>query len=290
MQLALLGTGMKAHAQYSAVPSEVMTAPDTSLEGAWKSRLTSPAEGVSGESSSSNAYVRPSVVVAPKKAKETPQMRPLSKLAIGFKADTLGAGVEAATPLSRNFNLRGGVNLFSFGYFFDIDNVDYNSQMHLRSGQMNLDWFPKHGGFHISPGVLYFKSSLAAISSVQPGRYFELGDQGFLNSVDDPVNGNATVVFPRKFAPMLTIGFGNLIPRSGRHLSFPIEFGAAYTGAARINVTLDGTACIINQGCFSFASSPDAQKGLKQEISKLNEDLKRFSVYPIVSMGVAYRF
>jgi hypothetical protein len=138
--------------------------------------------------------------------------------------------------------------------------------------------------------VLYFKSSLAAISSVQPGRYFELGDQGFINSVDDPVSGNASVVFPRKFAPMLTIGFGNIIPRSGRHLSFPVEFGAAYTGAAHINVTLDGTACVIAKGCFSFMANPDAQQGLKQEIYKLNEDLKRYPVYPIASMGVAYRF
>jgi hypothetical protein len=217
-------------------------------------------------------------------------MRPFSRLAIGFKADTLGSGVEAATPLSRSFNLRGGVNLFSFGYFFNIDGVDYDSQMHLRSGQATLDWFPRHGGFHISPGVLYFKSSLAAISSVQPGRYFELGDQGFINSVDDPVSGNASVVFPRKFAPMLTIGFGNIIPRSGRHLSFPVEFGAAYTGAAHINVTLDGTACVIAKGCFSFMANPDAQQGLKQEIYKLNEDLKRYPVYPIASMGVAYRF
>ena len=118
---------------------------------------------------------------------------------------------------------------------------------------------------------------------------FELGSQSYLNSIDDPVTGSASVVFPRKYAPMLLLGFGNIIPRSGRHLSFPVEFGAAYTGAPQIDVTLSGTACA-QEGCVNFAQNQEAQTNLKAEIYKLNEDLKRVPVYPIVSMGVAYHF
>jgi hypothetical protein len=116
-----------------------------------------------------------------------------------------------------------------------------------------------------------------------------LGTQTFINSVDDPVKGTSSVVFPRKFAPLLLLGYGNILPRSGRHLSVPLEIGAAYTGAPVIAVSLNGTACT-TQGCVNFVSNQEAQTYLKQEVHNLNEDLKRYPVFPIVSLGVAYRF
>jgi hypothetical protein len=208
---------------------------------------------------------------------------------VGVKADTLGLGIELAAPLSQNFNLRIGGDFFSFNYPFTLDGVHYDARMHLQSGHASLDWFPGHRAFHVSPGIMYFKDSLSAPSSVPPGQYFELGDQGFTNSVDNPVKGTATVIFPRSIAPMLTLGFGNLIPRSGKHFSVPFEIGIAYTGAAQINVTLNGTACT-TEGCFTFADNADAQASLKQEIHKFNEDLKRIPIYPIISIGLAYSF
>ena len=87
----------------------------------------------------------------PVAVKEPRTMKLFSDFALGFKANTLGAGVELATPLSRSFNLRAGVNLFTFAHPFNIDGIDYNADLHFRSGQVSLDWFPEHGGFHVSP-------------------------------------------------------------------------------------------------------------------------------------------
>jgi hypothetical protein len=248
---------------------------------------------VSSSSSSVPEFSNPaaltrSVPVSPAVA-EGPSTRPFRALSIGFTANTLGAGFELATPLSRSLNLRSGINLFSFTYPFNVDNVNYNSNFRLRSSTSTIDWFPGHRSFHISPGILYSRNALNAIVSVGPGQTFELGDQSFINSVNDPVGGAATVVFPHQIAPMLMIGFGNIIPRTGRHFSIPFEIGAAYTGSPRIDVNLNGTACTTD-GCVNFASNAEAQASLKQEISDINEDLKRIPVYPIVSLGFAYRF
>ncbi len=212
-----------------------------------------------------------------------------STIAVASKVNSLGPGIDLATPLSRSFNLRAGVSLINFSYNFNIDGVNYYSGVHLHSGQLSLDWFPRHKSFHISPGLVYARNDLGGLTGVPAGQYFELGDQGFTNSVDDPMNGTASIVAPRKFAPSLTIGFGNMIPRNGRHFSFPIELGVAYTGAPKINVTLDGTACT-QQGCFAFSQNPDARASLQKEVHDLNETLKRFPVYPILSTGIAYRF
>ena len=215
-----------------------------------------------------------------------------SRWSVSFKASTLGAGTDIATALGRHFAFRGSENTLDFDYSFSIDGVTYDSRFHLRSGGLSLDWFPLRRGIRISPGMTYIKNNLSAISSVPPGKYFELGSQGFINSVDDPLNGTASVVFPRKVAPMLTIGFRSIVPGNGegqRRLSFPAELGFAYTGAAKIDVTLNGTACT-NEGCFTFADNADAQDSLKAEIQKLNNRLESYPIYPIVSLGVAYRF
>ena len=211
-----------------------------------------------------------------------------SSLTIGIKADTLGAGVDLATPLSSHFGLRGQVNFFAFNYLFSIDGVDYDSQFRLQSGSVSVDWYPTHRSFRISPGVLYLKNNLTAVSGVPPGNYFELGTQGFINSVDDPLNGTASVVFPGHLAPMVTFGYNFLGKRGGR-ITMPIEFGIAYTGAAKIDVTLDGTACT-NEGCFTFSQNKEAQQSLQDEIKKLNRNLESYPVYPVASIGLAYRF
>jgi hypothetical protein len=235
-----------------------------------------PAEG---------AYVRP--VPTQRAATIPPELRPFRSWAIGFRASTLGTGIELATPLAGRINLRSSFNLFAFNDPYSMDGINYDARMHLQSSQTTLDWFV--GRFHISPGFMYFKNAMSAPVFVGPGKTFVLGTQTFLNSVDDPVTGSSYVIFPRTIAPLLLLGYGNLLPRSGEHLSLPVEVGVAYTGAAQINVDLNGTACV-NNGCVNFSQNADAQKSLKQEINILNEDLKHYPVFPIVSVGLAYRF
>jgi hypothetical protein len=248
--------------------------------------LTTDTKPSDAEPGSSSGYVRPVPTV--RAPTMLPDLKPFRTFAFGIKADTLGLGFEIATPLALRINLRSSINFFSFNDAFSIDGVNYDARLHLKSSETVLDLFLGHG-LHISPGILYFKNTMSAPASVAPGQTFVLGSQTFLNSIDDPVSGSSSVVYPRTFAPMLLLGFGNIIPRSGRHISVPFEFGVAYTGAPKISVALNGTACTTD-GCVSFTQNAPAQSFVKQEVYNLNEDLKRFPVFPIVSLGLAYRF
>jgi hypothetical protein len=247
--------------------------------------INSPAPAP-GDPAGAGAFVRS--IPVPPVVNQPREIRPFRSVAVGFKADTLGLGVEVATPVASRFNLRTSFNIFAFNDPFSIDGINYEARLHLQSTETTLDWFPI-GGLHVSPGMLYLKNSMSAPASVGPGQTFVLGSQTFTNSVDDPVSGTSSVVYPHAFAPLLLLGYGNIIPRTGRHLSIPFEFGAAYTGAPKINVALTGTACAPN-GCLSFSGSSAAQASLKQEIYNLNEDLKRYPLFPIVSLGLAYHF
>ncbi len=217
------------------------------------------------------------------------QVRPFSTVAIGIHAGSLGAGLETATPLSRSLNLRTGANFIDWKYAFNIDGINYATNINFRNGQASIDWFPFHGGFHISPGVLYFRNGLSGTAAVPPGQLFTLSNTAYINSVDDPVGGTASVTYAHHFAPALMFGMSNIIPRNGRHFSMPLEFGAAYTQSPVMNVILAGTACTV-QGCFNAGTDPGTQANLKQEISDINQTVKKVTVFPIVSLGFAVRF
>ena len=214
---------------------------------------------------------------------------PFSHVAFGLTANTLGGGVELATPLGNRFNLRVGANLVKFQYPFTKDGVDYTPEINLRSGQGTIDWFPGNGEFHISAGALYFRNGFSGTASVQPGQVYTLGGTTYTNSVDDPVNGTATLTYDRRIAPVVLIGFGNLIPRTGRRLTFPLEFGVAYMGAPQTKLQFNGTSCT-SDGCFDSATDPGTLANIKQEQAEINNDLTYAKFYPVLSLGFAFRF
>ena len=217
------------------------------------------------------------------------RIRPLRAVAFGLTTSTLGGGAEMAMPLASTLNVRVGASYLLYNTPFSIDCIEYNPGIKFVAGRSTLDWFPFHGSFHVSAGALFFQNSIAGSASVPEGQSFTLGGTTYLNSVDDPVHGTAAVTYRKRLAPLVLLGFGNILPRSGRHLSVPIEFGGAYLQPPDIALALAGTACT-NQGCFNAGTDPTVQANLAAERSRFSSDLRFLEVYPIVSIGVACRF
>ncbi len=270
-----------------ATPSAAPIVEPTPPASAAPLASAAPIADPTAEPVSTYRYVRNARI--PLAVTEPPDLKPFRTFAFGFKADTLGAGFEIATPLLPKINLRSSFNIFAFNDGFSIDGIDYNARLHLKSSETTIDWFPVGGAFHISTGVLWLKNTMTAPVSVGPGQTFTLGGQSFLNSVDDPVNGSSSVSYSHSFAPLLLVGLGNIIPRTNRRISFPIEIGAAYTHAPEINLNLSGTICT-TEGCVNLVQNTEAVESLKQEINRLNKDLTSYPIFPIVSVGVAYHF
>jgi hypothetical protein len=216
-------------------------------------------------------------------------VRPFSHIAIGTRLGTLGYGAQIATPLTSRLNLRGSANFFNFGYGMGVDGADYNSELHLKSGLVSVDYYPFHSSFHVSPGLMIFKSTMGAMMNVPGGNSFSLGDANYTSDPNDPVHGSGAMAFGRTFMPALTIGFGNMIPRRERnHWSVPVDLGLAYTGQNSMKINLAGSAC--QQGFCMSTSDPNIQQNVVQEQNELNESMKRFKIYPLLTTGLAYRF
>ena len=80
----------------------------------------------------------------------------------------------------------------------------------------------------------------------------------------------------------------------GRHFSFPVEIGAAYTGTPQFALNVAGNGCA-SSPCSAANSSPVTglpgfTTDLNNQITKIKNDLKPARFYPILNTGVAYRF
>jgi hypothetical protein len=214
-------------------------------------------------------------------------------IGVGFKIGLLGPGVEAAVPLGRHFNVRGGGNFFSYTDTLTSSGITYNANLRFRSAEASLDWFPWAGGFHISPGaLLYNGNQVTGGANVPGGQTFTLNSQDYTSSATDPVTGTGSLTFA-KSAPKITVGWGNLVPRGERHFSFPFEVGFAYVGYPKFQLNLQGTACYNYQGtpyCDNVATDSNIQSNLATEIQKINKDAAPARFFPILSQGFAVRF
>lgn len=220
---------------------------------------------------------------------ESRRVLPFSRVAIGTRVGTLGWGGQIATPLTSRINLRGSAQFFNFGYGLGVDGANYNSELHLKSGTVSVDIYPFRSSFHVSPGFVIFKSTAAATMYVPGGNTFSLGDQDYTSDPNDPVQGNGALTFGRTILPAFTIGFGNMIPaREKSHWSVPIDIGAAYTGQNSMQINVGGSVC--QQGFCMSTSDPSVQSNVVQEQNDVNESMKRFKIYPILTTGVTYRF
>lgn len=216
--------------------------------------------------------------------------QPFRTYAVQVKAGVAGIGVDLATPLAKRFNVRVGGSFFSLNNNFNIDGMTINSDLKLRSTAVSLDWFPFNGGFRVSPILtVYNGNSMNATVSVPAGNQFSLGDGDYTSSATDPIHGLASLSFGKKVAPGVTFGWGNMIPRSGKHLSFPFEVGFQYINDPLFSLNLAGTACN-NQGCDNIATDSEAQANLQQERNDINSDIHPLRFYPIFSLGVAWKF
>src|SRR5579864_3116014 len=118
---------------------------------------------------------------------QTESDKPFSRLGVALKASLLGAGIEAATPLTPRSNLRAGFNMFSYDRGFNKDGVSYAGQLRFRSVEAHYDWFPFHGSFHLSPGVLVYNGNQLTANAFAPGGHtFTLNNPTYSSDPADP--------------------------------------------------------------------------------------------------------
>src|SRR5262249_49667599 len=138
-----------------------------------------------------------------------------SRFGLAARVSTLGLGADAGFRLARPLNLRVGFNSFDYSRNLSSDGVAYRGTLHLRSVQASLDWFPFSHSLHFGPGLLILNGNrVTALATPPVGRVLRAGAEDYISDPQDPIKGSAKSGI-KKVAPMVSFGFGNLVPRKG---------------------------------------------------------------------------
>lgn len=186
---------------------------------------------------------------------------------------TLGAGLGIALPLNSWSGIHADIEGFSLSHSFDADGNRYDGRLKLLQGGAYLDLFPfASSGFRVTAGALVNDNQLNAQAQPNAQGQFKIGDD-FVPAVGAPPSMSATL--PRVM-PYIGIGYGHKPVSKGFGLTF--DLGVAY-GRPRTTYNLP-----------AVYSTLTSQANIDQEEQSISDRITRYRLYPVVQIGLSYRF
>ncbi len=219
-------------------------------------------------------------------------------MAFGGGISAMGINMQAAVAANRFMNLRSAGNFFNYSLSnISTNGMNVSGSLNFATAGAAMDFYPfwRHG-FRLSPGVLFYNHNTASANvTAQGGTSFSLNDYTYYSSQANPVTGSGSVgLHTNNPAFTFTTGWGNMIPRRGGHFSFPFEIGAAMIGAPAVNLAFTGGQVCADpqgtQGCMNVAGNAQFASNLQAQLTKYQNDLNPFRLYPKLKNGVSYGF
>ena len=202
---------------------------------------------------------------------------------------TLGAGLVLGYDISPSFSARAAASYFSFGTDDSSAGNEYSIDLQLLSLGVLGDWHPFENGFRVTAGGLFNGNKIAMASSEED---LELGGGSYRGNMEAELGFNA-------IAPYVGIGWTS--GRADRRgFSFFADAGVIFQGSPRISASgrvegqasacgfnlSEGGRATVGAGC----GLEDLRADLESEHAELEDQLSAFNLYPVLMLGVAYRF
>lgn len=196
---------------------------------------------------------------------------------IAGTAGTTGLGLHVSVPLQPKLNVRLGANYLSHSRDESIDDLHYDAKLKLRTFDALLDYFPTNGAFRVSAGAVY-NGNEANLAAEPAANTYTLNGRVYDATSVGAINGKIDF---RKMAPYLGIGWGNAAKDKG--WGFSADLGALFQGSPRTSLT--------NTGCTAgTAICNQLATDLAAENIDLADDVDKLKAYPVLRVGVHYKF
>lgn len=196
-------------------------------------------------------------------------------IALGARISTLGVGPELSVGLSDYWTVRGAAHWGSYSVEGDTDDMEYDCDLNLASGLATIEWNVFAGGFHIDAGVLLNGNNIDASGKATNGTIT-------INDVDYTAEQAGTIKGGIDFnsvAPYLGLGWGNPVD-ADTTWTFFFNLGVIFQGSPDVSLSADGR----------LSTDATFLQNLQQEEQELQEDLDAFKYYPVIALGLTYKF
>lgn len=200
-----------------------------------------------------------------------------AQVTIGIRGSTLGAGVELAIRPARMIGLRATGNFLTFTREEEVEGIPYELEPRLRSGGVNLDFYPFGRVLYLSGGLLLNGNEASAEAII--GETITIGNRTYSNTEIQALRGD--LEWSRSLAPYAGLGF-----ETGGRVGIAFEAGVVFSGMP--TVRLSGTTTLTGQQ-RQFFDEAVAQE--EAEVRAWIDDNRRWTKYhPVVALGLRIRF
>lgn len=192
---------------------------------------------------------------------------------------TTGVGLHVSVPVAQQLNARFGVNGLGYSHDGSTSDVDYDFKLKMRTVDALLDYFPMNGGFRLSGGIVYNGNKIDANGRPNATGTYTLNGRTYAAATVGTLNGQIDF---RNIAPYLGIGWGNAVAKE-KGWGFSADLGVLFQGSPR--TSLSNTGCTAPAPvCAQIASDVAAEN------RSLQDEAKDFKAFPVVRVGVSYKF
>jgi len=204
-----------------------------------------------------------------------------AEIGIYAKGGTLGLGGGIGFGITESLNARVGYTAVNVDHDIETDDVDYKGDFKFGGAEALLDWHPFGGSFRVTGGVIFSRNKIdvdaklnqtVTVNDVE----YDAGDLGDLG-------GNVKF---KSTTPYLGIGWGNVVGKEG-NFHFIADIGVQYLGSPRVHLDASCSA----QGVLTDpVACANLDENVREEEDELNDEAENYKWWPVLSLGVAYRF
>ncbi len=198
------------------------------------------------------------------------------RFALGVGVGTNGGLVEGSYKLSNQIVLRGQGAFIDFDDSFKSSDVKYSGKLKFNTGGGFVDWHPWSSPWLVSAGAVGGdrKVDLRATPSVTG--VIKIHGQTFPITEVGEVDGSADFGSP---APFLGFGWDNTF-YTFHKIGFRAVAGVIFGDTPKVNL----------QAVGPFATDPTVVSDVQAEQASLEHDVHDYRYYPVVQVGLNYRF
>jgi hypothetical protein len=197
-----------------------------------------------------------------------------SQLAAGAHIGTTGVGAELYFNVNPVITLRAGGDYGKIDRELESNDITYDGSAEWRTVDIGIDLHPMSNPFFVS-AALFVGDRTVEVDAVS-ARNVVLSGVAFSPAQIGTITGEANL---SDTTPFVGIGWDNTFYSSGQW-GFRALAGAAFSDDPSVSLRASGP----------FANDPRVQAYLREEERQIREDADSFKTYPVLSLGVNYRF
>ena len=185
---------------------------------------------------------------------------------------TLGLGLSMGFQATDTIVARIGFNEFNKNFSTSSGTLNYDGKFKLSSLDALLDWHLFGGATHLTAGIMSNNNKFN-LTATPGANGYTINNQTFTASQVGTLNGDVSF---NSVAPYLGFGWNSQPKNKG--LEFKSDIGIMFQGSPKATLSYTGTQ----------SSAISSQMAAEQ--ASLNDKLKNYKYYPVISFGIGYAF